>query len=92
MTVGHNSGEAFAVDKLRSLVDRVERINSEIADLNLDKSEIFKGAKNDGFDPAIVKKVVAIRAKDPEKVAEQDALVATYMAALGGPLAHTHEG
>ena len=90
MTMGHNSGEAVTADRLRSFVERVERINSEIADLNADKAEIFKEAKDEGFDVPVLKKVIAIRAKDPDQVAEQAALVETYMAALGTPLVHAH--
>lgn len=90
MTMGHNSGEPVASDRLRSFVERVERINAEIAERNADKAEIFKEAKDEGFDVPIMKKVIAIRAKDPDQVAEQSALVETYLAALGGPLVHAH--
>ena len=91
MTMGHNSGEAVTADRLRSFVERVERINSEIAERNEDKAEIFKEAKSDGFDVPTIKKVIAIRAKGPERVAEQTAMVETYLAALGGPHVHVRE-
>lgn len=87
---GHNSGGAVTADRLRSFVERVERINTEIADLNADKAEVFKEAKGEGFDVPTLKKVIAIRAKDPNQVAEQTAMVETYLAALGGPLVHAH--
>ena len=87
MTVGHNSGEAFVVERLRAIVERVERINSEIADLNAGKAEIFKEAKDEGFDTKIMKKVIARRAKDPEALATEAALIETYEAALGTPSA-----
>lgn len=92
MTMGHNSGEAVTADRLRSFVERVERINSEIAERNEDKAEIFKEAKGEGFDVPTMKKVIAIRAKDPDQIAEQTAMVETYLAALGGPRVHAHEG
>lgn len=79
---GSNSAE-----QLRSIVQRIENLNAEIDERNIDKSEIYKGAKHDGFDPAIIRKVVALRAKDPKKLAEQDELVETYMAQLGAPVA-----
>lgn len=88
---GHNSGEAVTADRLRSFVERVERINAEIAERNEDKAEIFKEAKGEGFDVPTMKKVIAIRAKDPDQVAEQTAMVETYLAALGGPRVHAHE-
>lgn len=88
--MGHNSGEPVAADRLRSFVERVERINSEVADLNADKAEIFKEAKGEGFDVPTLKKVVSIRAKNPDDVAERAALVEAYLAALGSDLVHAH--
>lgn len=80
---GHNSGEAVTADRLRSFVERVERINTEIAERNEDKAEIFKEAKGEGFDTKIMKKVIARRAKDPQALATEAALIETYEAALG---------
>ena len=87
MTMGHNSGETVTADRLRSFVERVERINTEIAERNEDKAEIFKEAKDEGFDTKIMKKVIARRAKDPEALATEAALIETYEAALGTPSA-----
>lgn len=72
-----------SAEMLRSCVERIERLNAEIDERNIDKSEIYKGAKHDGFDPAIIRKLVAIRAKDPKKLAEQQELLDLYMAQLG---------
>jgi uncharacterized protein (UPF0335 family) len=68
---------------LISFIERVESINSEIADRNADKSELFKEIKAEGFDSKIVKKIVADRAKDPNKLAEEQALYDAYWSAVG---------
>jgi uncharacterized protein (UPF0335 family) len=48
-----------------------------------DISEIYREAKSNGFDTKIIKKIVAMRKKDPNKLAEEQAIMDTYMAALG---------
>lgn len=79
MTVGHN--------QLRSIVERVERVQEEIDGLNGDKSDIYKEAKANGFDVPALKTVIARRRKDPNKLAELNSLVETYEAALGTSVA-----
>lgn len=81
--IGHNSGEPIAADLLKSYVERIERLNAEIADLNTDKSEVFKESKSNGFDAKILRKVIAHRAKDPADRSEEEALLDTYLSALG---------
>lgn len=82
-STGHNS--AVNATELRSIVERIERLNDEIAERNTDKSEIFKAAKHSGFDTKIIRQVVAIRAKDEADVAEQAELLGVYLRALGTP-------
>lgn len=75
MTIAHN--------QLRTIVERVERLNEEIDALNGDKKDVYAEAKANGFDVKALKAVVAERRKDPAAVAEFDALVDLYKAALG---------
>lgn len=70
--------------QLRAIVERVERLNEEEAQIKADKREIFSEAKANGFDPKVLRRVIAIRAGDASAHEEFEALVATYMAALGG--------
>lgn len=77
---GHNS---IAVEQLRAIVERIERVNAEIADLKQDSKEILLEAKGNGFDVKAIRKIVAIRSKDPEKLAQEESVVDTYAAALG---------
>jgi uncharacterized protein (UPF0335 family) len=70
-------------NQLQQLIQRIERLEDEKASLGLDIKEVYAEAKSMGFDPKIIRKVVSIRAKDSAKVAEEQALLDTYMNALG---------
>ncbi len=70
-------------NQLQQLIQRIEKLEDEKSTLMLDIKEIYSEAKSLGFDPKIIKKVVSIRAKDAAKVAEEQALLDTYMNALG---------
>jgi uncharacterized protein (UPF0335 family) len=70
--------------QLRSIVERVERLETDIAEMNADKSDVFKEAKSNGFDVKILKRVIAARRKDPAKLAEEEQLFELYMAQVGG--------
>jgi uncharacterized protein (UPF0335 family) len=70
-------------NQLQQLIQRIEKLEDEKSALMLDIKEIYSEAKSLGFDPKIIKKVVSIRAKDAAKVAEEQALLDTYMNALG---------
>lgn len=72
------------MSQLRAIVERIERIESEIADMNSDKSDIFKEAKATGFDVKALKAVIAYRRKDPTERDEQEALFDLYLAELSG--------
>ena len=82
MSEGHNSGSMPSPDLLASFVRRIEALNSEIADRNADKAECYQEARSDGFDVKILRKVIAIRAKDPADLTAEEALIDTYLAAL----------
>ncbi len=85
--------ETVAVAKLRAYIERVERIESDIADLNADKSDVYKELRGDGFDVKTVRKIVAKRKLDTTVRDEQDALFELYWNALttGAPRVHVHE-
>jgi uncharacterized protein (UPF0335 family) len=81
--IGHNSGEPIAADLLKSLVERVERLEAEITELNADKAEVYKEVKSNGLDVKIFRKVISERRKDADARYEENALLDTYLAALG---------
>lgn len=84
-SIGHNSESAtrIAKDRLRSLVERIERIQEEIDASRSDQKGIYSEAKGNGYDVKTLRKVIAIRKKDPAARAEEEALLETYMSALG---------
>ena len=76
MTEGHNG-------QPKAIVERIETVESEIKELGEGRKEIYLEAKSNGWDVKILRKVVAIRKKDPAARAEEETLLETYMAALG---------
>ena len=74
---------AFAQGKLRSLIERIERLEEEKAALAADIREVYSEAKGDGFDTKIMRQVVRIRRLDRADRQEMEALLETYLAALG---------
>lgn len=80
-----------ARDQLKSIVERVERLESEIKALNDDKSDIYKEARSNGFDVKAIKKVVAQRKLDSGERQEVDLVFETYWNAVHGlGLVHAH--
>ncbi|MBP6014284.1 MAG: DUF2312 domain-containing protein [Alphaproteobacteria bacterium] len=73
----------FAKDQLKSLVERVERLEEEKAALAGDIREVYAEAKGQGFDVKIMRQVIRIRKMDSNERDEQDALLDLYMSALG---------
>lgn len=78
------SDSGIAADQLKAFVERIERLEAEIADLNSDKSEIYKEAKATGFDVKVLRALIAERRKEPEKLAEFDAVLELYREAVEG--------
>ena len=70
-------------DRLKSLIERVERLEEEKNNLLIDIKEVFSEAKGLGYDPKIMRKVLIIRKMDIDERLEQEALLDTYRNALG---------
>lgn len=79
---GHNSGNISA-ERLRSIVERWERLDEEVAALRSDQRDIMQEAASAGFDKKVLRQLIAIRKRDPADVEEQDALLDTYKHAIG---------
>lgn len=75
-------GEGIAAEQLSRLVDRVERLEEEKADIHTSIKEIYLEAKSHGFDPKIMKKIVALRRLDPHQINEEEAILYLYKQAL----------
>jgi len=70
-------------NQIKALVERIEKLEAEKLEISEDIKEVYAEAKSNGFDPKIIKKVVALRKQDAQKRAEEQAILATYMDALG---------
>ncbi len=73
----------FAKEQLRSLVDRVERLEEERSALTADIREVYSEAKGMGFDTKIMRQVVRMRKLDKADFQEQEAMLDLYLSALG---------
>lgn len=77
-------GSTVAADQLASYVNRIERLEEEVAEMNGDKSEIYKEAKACGFDVKTLRALIKRRRMDRADRQEADALLELYEAALEG--------
>jgi uncharacterized protein (UPF0335 family) len=73
----------IAADRLRSIIERVERLEEERKALANDIKDVFTEAKSAGFDVKVVRQIIAIRKQDAADVEEQEALRDLYRQALG---------
>lgn len=78
--IGHNS-DAHA--RLRSIVDRVERLEEEKKALASDIKDIYSEAKSAGYDVKVLRQLIRIRKQEARDVEEQEMLLDTYRRALG---------
>jgi uncharacterized protein (UPF0335 family) len=70
-------------DQLRTIVARIERLEEERAALSADLREVYAEAKGNGFDVKALKSVIRIRKTDENKRKEEEAVLVTYLHALG---------
>lgn len=82
-----NLGEArfgnVSASRLRSLIERIERLEEERKAIAGDIKDIFSEAKGSGFDVKVMRQLIRIRKQDPGEVEEQEALLDVYRRALG---------
>jgi uncharacterized protein (UPF0335 family) len=72
----------FSTQRLRSFIQRIERLEEEKKALTADITEIYAEAKSGGWDPKIMKKVVRLRKMDKAQREEEGALIGVYLEAL----------
>ncbi len=78
------SGTAnFSAGQLRALIERIERLEEEKAEIAEQIKEVYAEAKAHGFDTKTLRKVVGLRKKEPDERAEEEMLLETYLEALG---------
>ena len=73
----------FAKDQLKAFVERVERLEEDKKAISNDIKDVYAEAKANGFDVKALRHIVALRKLDVNERAEHEAIVDTYLAALG---------
>ncbi len=74
---------SFAHGQLKSIVERIERLEEEKKTIAADIKEVYAEAKGNGFDTKILRKVVSLRKKEPSEREEEQSMLDLYMEALG---------
>jgi uncharacterized protein (UPF0335 family) len=77
-----NTG-GVAAERLRSFIERIERLEEEKAGLAADLREVYGEAKGEGFDTKVLRKIVSLRKKNPQERREEEELLELYLTALG---------
>ena len=72
-----------AGDRLRSLIERIERLEEEKETISVDVREVYAEAKATGFDPKVMRQIVRLRKMESDDRKEQEALLEIYKEALG---------
>lgn len=74
--------EVIAADQLKQYVSKIERLEAEKAEIADDIKQVFDEAKANGFDAKIMKQVMKLKKLDKDSLAEQEAVLDLYRAAL----------
>ena len=80
-----NIKTSFAHGQLRTIVERIERLEEEKKTIAGDIKEVYAEAKGNGFDVKILRKVISLRKKDEAERSEEESMIDVYLAALGMP-------
>ena len=73
----------IAGEELRQFVERYERLEAEKKDIADAQKEVMAEAKGRGYDTKVLRKVIALRKRDANDIAEEEAVLEIYLAALG---------
>ena len=73
----------FGKDQLKAFIERVERLEEEKKAIADDIRDVYAEAKGSGFDVKALRAIVRLRKQDPDERKEQEAILETYMHALG---------
>lgn len=70
-------------DELRQFIERAEQLAAEKKDLSEQEAELFAEAKGRGYDVKIMRRIIALRKRKPDEIAEAEAVEEMYRSALG---------
>ncbi|MDJ0858283.1 MAG: DUF2312 domain-containing protein [Dinoroseobacter sp.] len=80
-----NGGDSYRVTagELRQFIERFERLDQEKKDIAEQQKEVMAEAKARGYDTKVMRKLVALRKRDPDDISEEEAVLDLYKEALG---------
>ncbi|MDB5658330.1 MAG: hypothetical protein JWS10_945 [Cypionkella sp.] len=80
-----NVTEAYSVtsEELRQFIERAEQLAAEKKDVAEQEKELFAEAKGRGYDTKVMRRVIALRKRKPDEIAEEESIIEMYKAALG---------
>ncbi|MEY3003218.1 MAG: hypothetical protein RLZZ491_394 [Pseudomonadota bacterium] len=70
-------------DELRQFIERIERLDAEKRDIADQQKEVMAEAKARGYDTKVIRKLIALRKREPDDIAEEEAVLEMYKEALG---------
>ena len=73
----------FAKDQLKSIIERIERLEEEKKTISDDIRDVYAESKGNGFDVKALRTIIRLRKQDPNERQEQETILETYMQALG---------
>lgn len=82
-TEGTPSSYRVTADELRQFIERFERLEMEKKDIADQQKEVMAEAKARGYDTKVMRKVIALRKREPDDIAEEEAVLDMYKQALG---------
>jgi uncharacterized protein (UPF0335 family) len=72
----------IAGDRIRSFVERIEQLDTELQEINEQRKEVFAEAKGEGFDVKVLKEIIRLRKQDQDECDEHETLLYVYMRAM----------
>ena len=84
-THSNSTPDSYCVtaDELRQFIERLERLDQEKKDIAEQQKEVMAEAKGRGYDTKVMRKVMALRKREPDDIAEEEAILDMYKEALG---------
>lgn len=70
-------------NELRQFIERYEQLEAEKKDIAEQQKEVMAEAKGRGYDTKVIRKIIALRKRKPDDIAEEQAVLDLYLAALG---------
>ena len=81
--IGHNSGDTPSAERLIEIIEAFEHLDVEKREIAGQQKVVMADAKGEGYDTKVLKKLIALRKRDPSDVAEEEAILDVYKSAIG---------